>query len=109
MGQRDPSLFSKELIEYGSEVLTYVWVIAISAWGGAVSFFKKNTKEKTVAKFLIHIFSSSFIGMLTYFLCEYANMPSPLKGAFVGLAGYMGTQAIERLKIFNLIVNREEK
>ena len=107
MAQRDPNLFSKELIEYGSEIVTYLWVIGISAWGGAVSFFKR--REKTWAKFIVHIFSSSFVGMLTYLLCEYANMPGPLKGAFVGLAGYMGTEAIKKLKIFNLIMNEEGK
>ena len=79
-------------------LLTYTWVFVLSAWGGMVSFHAKVKKGITrycnIAELLGELFSSGFVGVLTFWLCEYSHLNQLLTAAFVGISGHMGARVI---------------
>jgi hypothetical protein len=79
-----------------SGIVTYAWVIGISLWGGIVSYFDKKEPFNMV-RLIAHLSSSSFAGLMTFFLCQYGNMPGPLTGVLCGVAAHMGTPALIKL------------
>lgn len=81
------------------EALTYLWVVFIALWGGAVSYLDSHLDTFSWRHFITHLCSSSFAGLLTAFICIYSGMPAPLMGAMAGVAGHMGTKAALRLRI----------
>lgn len=88
----------KKFIE---ECLPYVWVVGLSIWGGAVSYFnkmKKYSQKFDIFKFLIEIFTSAFVGVLTFLICDWADLDWDITAAMVGIAGHMGTKAITVLE-----------
>lgn len=95
-----------------SEYITYLWVIGVSLWGGVVSYFEKKEPFSWVNLFA-HLSSSSFAGLMTFFLCQYGNVPGPLTGVFCGLAAHMGTPAliklVKRLKPVKQFIDGDEK
>ncbi|MGB8517036.1 MAG: phage holin family protein [Gallionella sp.] len=94
MPEKDPSNYS---------FLTYIWVVAISSWGGIVSFHQKvvlgHARPFNLAELFGEILTSAFVGVVTFWLCEWANIPQMLTAAFVGITGHMGSRAIWRLEI----------
>lgn len=83
-------------------LFTYLWVILISSWGGIVSFYRKtklgHTRPFNVMELLGEITTSAFVGMLTFWLCEAANINPLITAAFVGITGHMGSRAIWQLE-----------
>lgn len=98
-----------------SEILTYVWVLGVSTWGGVVSYFdEKSTKESetgspvnfSIAKLLVRISSAAFAGLITMYLCQWSNLPTPLTGALVGIAAHLGTPAFMKLKVIRNLLDK---
>lgn len=87
------SIDQKETVFAHSGWMTYLGVMAISLWGGVVSYLEKRPKFSWQA-FLAHLSSSSFAGMMTFFACEYAGVKGPLTGVLCGVAAHMGTPAL---------------
>lgn len=89
MIEKDPS-------NYG--VLTYLWVIILSSWGGVVSFMRKQRQGKVrpfnFAELIGEIGTSAFVGMITFLLCEWSNTPSMLSAALIAISGHMGSRAL---------------
>ena len=80
-----------------SVFLTWGWVIGLSTLGGLVSYFNKiNTKRVKFnwVKLVTELITSAFVGIITYLLCDWSDLNESLTGAFVGIAGHMGTRAI---------------
>lgn len=78
--------------------ITYLWVIGLSVLGGTVRTLT-NIKVgmswgDLVRRWLIDVTVSAFIGVITFFLCEYAQLEPVLTAAFVGISAHMGTRAI---------------
>lgn len=92
---------AKDPTSYG--VLTYAWVLLLSAWGGTVRFIRKvkageMCRKQAVLAFIAEILTSGFAGVITFYACEVTEL-SPLKTAiFVGIAGHMGARALEPLE-----------
>ena len=79
-------------------LLTYLWVVLMASWGGVVSFMRKR-REGVVRAFNItelfgELFTSAFVGILTFLLCEWSGIPPLLTAAFVGITGHMGSRAL---------------
>lgn len=78
--------------------LTYMWVIGLSALGGAVAFARKvkegHARAWNFAEFFGEICTSAFAGVMTFYLCEWSLMSPLLTAALVGIAGHMGSRAI---------------
>ncbi|CAB5079582.1 LydA-like holin [uncultured Caudovirales phage] len=89
MVDRDPTSYP---------LLTYAWVLGLSALGGFVSFMNKLKAGKTrafnIAEFMGEIATSAFTGVITFWLCENAQFSPLITAALVGVSGHMGSRAI---------------
>ncbi len=89
MPERDPTTYS---------MLTYLWVFGISIWGGFVGYLRKvregHTPSFSITELVGEICTSAFSGVITFYLCELAELDPLLTAAFVGVAGHMGSRAI---------------
>lgn len=85
-------------------LITYLWVIALAAWGGAVSFINKvksgDARACNITEFIGEIVTSGFVGMITFWLCESASFNPLITAALVGITGHMGSRAMFHLEIF---------
>ncbi len=84
------------LSSYGTA--TWLWVIGLSLTGGAASFYQKIRKGAVRPLNLIElvgeIFTSGFVGVVTFLLCEGAGF-SPIQSApIIAISGHMGSRAI---------------
>jgi hypothetical protein len=87
----------KRPIQYS--MLTYMWVLGLSAWGSLVQVIRRATDQELTLKmklqFIIaEVTISTFAGMVTFFLCEWAQMDKMLSAAFIAISGHMGARAI---------------
>lgn len=93
MPEKDPTNY---------ELITYVWVLGLASLGGIVSFMRKlkagNVRAFNLMEFIGEIVTSAFVGVITFYLCEAANMSQVLTAAFVGISGHMGSRAIFMLE-----------
>ncbi len=96
--------------------ITYLWVLALSIWGGVVNNIRK-IKEGTLKRFSLaeligDIAISGFIGVMTFYLCEYAGFDELLTAFLVGITSHMGTKGLsvlEDLAIKKLGLGMEDK
>lgn len=89
MPEKDPTNYS---------YFTYLWVIAIASWGGAVGFYRKmksgRARPFNIVEFVGEISTSAFVGLLTFWMCESASINPFISAALVGISGHMGSRAI---------------
>ncbi|MBA3034805.1 MAG: phage holin family protein [Gammaproteobacteria bacterium] len=89
MPEKDPTNFA---------LVTYTWVILLSAWGGAVSWLRKrnsgDTRPFNIMELIGELMTSAFAGILTFWLCEHTGTPPLVTAALVGISGHMGSRAI---------------
>lgn len=96
-----------QLLDYGW--VTYLWVIGVSLWGGVVSFFEKKDQPFSWVRLFAHLSSSSFAGLMTFYICQYGHVPEPLMGVFCGVAAHMGTPALLRMKIIKQFLEKDKE
>lgn len=93
MIDKDPSAYS---------VLTYMWVLGLSLWGGIVSFMRKlRSGESRIFNFtelVGELVTSGFAGMITFYLCQFADISDLLTSVLVGISGHMGSRAIFQIE-----------
>ena len=93
---------AKAVTDYN--LFTYAGVLALSAWGGIVSFVQKVRAGKVrpfnVVELIGEIAVSGFVGVLTFWLAEAADTPQLLTAAMVGIASHMGTRGLFRMEQF---------
>lgn len=84
-------------------LLTYCWVLILSISGGIAGYIRRFKLQKSfsLVELIGELFISGFVGILTFFLCETANIQPIMSAAFVGISGHMGSRAIFMIeKIF---------
>lgn len=85
-------------------LITYAWVIGLSAMGGAVAFIRKfkqgHARVFNIAEFIGECATSAFAGVMTFYLCEWSSFNQLATAAMVGIAGHMGSRAIHNLELF---------
>ena len=63
-----------------------------------MSFSKKikqgDARPFNMAEFIGEVLTSGFAGVLTFYLCEWADVAQLLTAAFVGISGHMGSRAL---------------
>ena len=78
--------------------VTYGWVLLLSSWGGVVSFMRKRksglVRAFNFSELFGEIFTSAGVGILTFFMCEYTNVPPLLSAVFIAVSGHMGPRAL---------------
>jgi hypothetical protein len=97
----------KALVEKSPEtyaLTTYMWVVGLSAAGGAVAFIRKykagHSRAFNVAEFVGECATSAFAGVMTFYLCEWSGISALATAAMVGISGHMGSRAIANLELF---------
>lgn len=95
-------MIDKDPLSYS--YLTYAWVFGLSIMGGVVSFFRKvrlgRSRALNVTEFIGEIVTSAFSGVLTFWLCENADISPLMTAAMVGVSGHMGSRLILQLEIW---------
>ena len=90
--------FSMNTPEYYS-VITYLWVIGVAIAGSLVSRFqewKEHKRKRIVIQELIgELIVSGFCGIITFFLCEFLEVPQLMTAVFCSVAGKMGNQSLD--------------
>lgn len=93
MPEKDPTNYS---------LLTYVWVLILSSWGGIVNFVRKRKSGEArpfnFSELVGEICTSGFAGVLTFLLCEASEISPLITAALVGISGHMGSRAIYHLE-----------
>ena len=89
MPEKDPTTYS---------MITYVWVSALAAWGGLVSYLKKH-REGVVSRFSVNeligeLVTSAFAGVITFWLCELGEIDPLLSAVFIAISGHMSARII---------------
>jgi predicted CDP-diglyceride synthetase/phosphatidate cytidylyltransferase len=91
--EKDPSNYS---------LITYLWVVALATAGGAVNFARKlkagSVRAFNITEFMGEILTSGFAGLLTFWLCEAADINKLLSAVLIGISGHMGSRAIFRIE-----------
>ncbi len=80
--------------------LTYLWVCLIAAWGGLVRFLNSmRDRRESLSAALVTLFTglvtSVFVGVLTFYACEIANMDKLWTAICVAVTGHLGAQAMQ--------------
>ena len=89
MPHRDPQNYS---------FVTYAWVFAMAMLGGVAHNVKK-LKNGVLARFSFSelvgdLIISGFLGVVTFFLCEYGDIDRLLTAALIGISSHQGTRGI---------------
>jgi CHASE2 domain-containing sensor protein len=83
---------------FSYDAVTYLWVIAWSTAGGFVSFMRKlregTARAFNFTEFIGEMFTSAFVGVLTFLLCEWAGISPMLSACFIAITGHMGSRAL---------------
>lgn len=86
----------KDPLSYSA--LTYCWVFLLAILGGVVNFMRKlqqgHARAFNIVEFVGEIVTSAFAGVITFWLCENAELTPLITAAFVGVSGHMGSRAI---------------
>lgn len=90
MPDKDPTSYS---------LLTYAWIVTLSAIGGIISYLKK-AKTFSITEFITEILTAGFVGVITFWLCEQATIDPLTTAALVGVSGHMGSRALYMLERF---------
>jgi hypothetical protein len=81
-----------------TQLLTALWVVTLSIWGGTVHTIKKvrdGVLERfTFREWLYDVITSGFIGVITYALCKYAGFDEWLSAVMIGISSHQGTRAL---------------
>lgn len=89
MPQNDPQNYS---------IFTYLWVIILATWGGVTHNIRKirsgELQRFSIAELAGDISISGFIGIMTFWLCQYAKIDPMLSAVLIGISSHMGTRAI---------------
>lgn len=83
-------------------LLTYLWVAVLSLWGGISSNIRKIKNGDirfSISELIGDIVISGFIGLMTFFVCQYYNIDPMLQAVYVGISSHMGTRAIYAMEI----------
>jgi hypothetical protein len=81
---------------------TYLWIVGLAMWGGVVSFYNKmkdgNVRAINFTELIGELFTSGFVGIMTFYLCEAAHFAPLVTAACVGISGHMGSRGIFMLE-----------
>ena len=80
----------------------YGFILMIALLGGLASWYNKVKKGELQASSLSSLIgeltTSALAGLLTFYICEWAEVAPVLTAAIVGVAGHMGTRGISILE-----------
>jgi len=89
MLDRDPTSY---------DLITYGWVVALSLWSGLVSYHNKVkqgiVKVVTITELLGDLAASTLVGVLTFYMCELAEIEKLQAAVLISIAAHTGSRAL---------------
>lgn len=83
---------------FSYSILTYLWIVTIASWGGIAGYLHKinmhEIKRFSPLEFIGEVIISSFVGIITFWLCKASGIDELITAASVGLSGHMGSRAL---------------
>lgn len=80
----------------------YGFLLSVALLGGLVSWARQvragTLQAYNLSALVGELATSAFAGLLTFWICSYLNAPQSLTAALVGIAGHMGTRAIQKFE-----------
>lgn len=80
------------------ELITYAWVILLSLWGGTAGYIRRVrsmvTPRYSIVEFVGEMVIASLVGLMTFYLCAWANIDNMLSAVFIAISGHMGSRAL---------------
>lgn len=83
--------------------LTYGWIVFLAMWGGVVRVMREvRVSEKTWRQliwiFVVELVTSGFVGVVTFYACEAADIRPLVTAMMVSVSGWMGVRALSVLE-----------
>lgn len=79
-------------------LVTYLGVLVVSGWGGVVSWIQRRRSGQarpfSFVELVGEIATSSFCGLIAFWLCQEAELSKYLTAAIIGVAGHMGSRGL---------------
>lgn len=89
MPEKDPTTYS---------LITYAWVIIVACAGGIAGFHRKMregaARPFNITEFIGEIFTSGLVGIVTFWMCEWAGVAPLLSAVFIAISGHMGSRTL---------------
>ena len=89
MPEKDPSSYA---------LITYFWVVLVSLWGGSASYIRRvrsmEVPRYSIVEFIGEVVIAAGVGIMTFFLCEWANVDQMLSAVFIAITAHMGSRAL---------------
>lgn len=87
--------------------VTFPWFSMIGAFllatfGGVVHYLQSLISSKrtwSLLSFVVESFTSGFVGILAFFLCEYVGLSHYPTAFIVAMTGHMGAKAIQKFQL----------
>ena len=83
--------------EWFVQVIPFCFAILLSCVGGVVSYLNRIDKHGVAFNFFrlaLEIFTSGFVGIVAFMLCDAGGLSWPTTAAVVAISGHMGTRAL---------------
>ena len=76
----------------------FLWVLWLSMWGATAAYLQKikdtGPHSFNFFTFLVECFTAGFVGLLTYFVCDYYMVDARLAAVWIGVNAYTGTRCL---------------
>lgn len=105
--------------------ITYAWVLGVSMWAGVVSYIRKRQRIgrpisilQWIAGLAAECTTAAFVGLITFWACEAANVPPSVSAVCIAITAHMGSRALwmaerqfckEILRRFRLVLLGDSK
>lgn len=88
-----------------SDYTAWQWatVLLLSFWGSGAAYANqllKNGLAFRAGEFVAKSVLAMFAGVLVFLICEAANVPELVRGAMVGMAGFLGSETMAMLRFW---------
>lgn len=80
-----------------TQVIPFIFAAFLAGLGGTVQYLNKIDKEGKPFKFfnfILEIFTSAFVGIVTFMLCDSAELDWQLTAGLVAISGHMGARLL---------------
>lgn len=91
----------KDPFAYG--LITYAWVTGLAAWAGFLNFYRRvkegDAKVFNVFEAIGEMATSSFAGLITFWLCEASEINPLVTASLIAISGHMGSRSLYMLEL----------
>lgn len=86
-------MFKGDQDPFGYPLSTYLWVLGLALFGGAVKYINRTDKFKPLI-LLRDLVTAGFAGLLTFWVCQWQDIGGPVSAILIATSGLMGTKAL---------------